>query len=61
MVEERKRLNKIEDSREKAIGYCDHVKVKYFDKIRYAVDKLEMLVDDEDWPLIKYREMLFLR
>lgn len=61
MIEERKRLNKVEDLREKAIGYCDDVKMKYFDKIRYAVDKLEMLIDDEDWPLIKYREMLFLR
>jgi glutamine synthetase len=32
-----------------------------FEKIRYAVDKLELLVDDEDWPLVKYREMLFIR
>jgi len=61
MIEERKRLNKIEGNREKAIGYCDDVKGKYFDKIRYAVDKLELLIDDEDWPLVKYREMLFLR
>ncbi|ELR73583.1 Glutamine synthetase type III, GlnN [Fulvivirga imtechensis AK7] len=61
MTEERKRLNKLTDSREKAIGYCDDVKGKYFDKIRYAVDKLELMVDDEDWPLVKYREMLFLR
>lgn len=61
MIEERKRVNKIEDSSEKAIAYCDDVKVKYFDKIRYAVDKLELYVDDEDWPLVKYRELLFLR
>lgn len=61
MTEERKRVNKIEDTRDKAIAYCDDVKVKYFDKIRYAVDKLELIVDDEDWPLVKYREMLFLR
>lgn len=61
MTEERKRINEIEDSREKAIEYCDNVKGKYFDKLRYAVDKLELLVDDEDWPLPKYREMLFLR
>ncbi len=61
MVEERKRVNKIADSRERAIAYCDEVKGKYFEKIRYAVDKLELLVDDEDWPLVKYREMLFLR
>lgn len=61
MIEERKRANKIEDTRERAIVYCDDVKGKYFDKIRYAVDKLELLVDDEDWPLVKFREMLFLR
>jgi glutamine synthetase len=61
MVNERKRINKIEDTRERAIDYCDNVKNKYFDKIRYAVDKLELMIDDEDWPLVKYREMLFLR
>lgn len=61
MIDERKRINKITDTREKAIAYCDDVKVKYFDKIRYAVDKLELLVDDEDWPLVKYRELLFIR
>ncbi len=61
MTEERKRINKIVDTRKKAIAYCDDIKGKYFDKIRYAVDKLELIVDDEDWPLVKYREMLFLR
>ncbi len=61
MIEERKRINKIEDSRDRAIAYCDDVKAKYFEDIRYAVDKLELLVDDEDWPLVKYRELLFLR
>ena len=61
MVEERKKVNKIENSRSRAIAYCDNVKDKYFDQIRYAVDKLELLVDDEDWPLVKYRELLFLR
>lgn len=61
MTEERKRINLIEDSREKAIEYCDNVKNKYFDDLRYAVDKLELMVDDEDWPLAKYRELLFLR
>ncbi|MCE7864124.1 MAG: glutamine synthetase type III [Bacteroidetes bacterium CHB5] len=61
MVEERKRLNKITDTHKRAFGYCDDVKEKYFDKIRDAVDKLELLVDDEDWPLVKYRELLFLR
>ncbi len=61
MIEERKKVNKIEDSRDKAIAYCDKVKEKYFGKIRYSVDKLELFVDDEDWPLVKYRELLFLR
>ncbi|HNP19374.1 MAG TPA: glutamine synthetase III [Fulvivirga sp.] len=59
MTEERKRINKIVDNRKKALAYCDDVKIKYFDKIRYAVDKLELIVDNEDWPLVKYREMLF--
>ena len=61
MVEERKRINNIEDTVEKASEYCDNVKEKFFDKIRYSVDKLELLIDDEDWPLVKYREMLFLK
>lgn len=61
MTEERKRVNKIEDAEEKAIAYCDDIKHKYFDKIRRSVDKLELLVDDEDWPLPKYRELLFIR
>lgn len=59
MIEERKRVNKIEDIRERAIEYCDNIKGKYFEPLRYAVDKLELLVDDEDWPLPKYRELLF--
>lgn len=61
MVEARKVANKIENSREKAIAYCDDVKGKYFDVLRYHVDKLEHYVNDEDWTLPKYREMLFLR
>ena len=61
MTEERKKANKIESAREKAIAYYDNIKNGYFDNIRYAVDKLELLIDDEDWPLVKYREMLFLR
>ena len=61
MTEERKRINTIENVREKAIEYGDNVKEKYFDDLRYSVDKLELLVDDEDWPLVKYRELLFLR
>jgi len=61
MVEERKRVNKIADSHKRAIAYCDDIKEKYFDVIRDSVDDLELLVDNEDWPLVKYREMLFLR
>jgi glutamine synthetase len=61
LTEERKRINKITDTHKRAIAYCDDIKEKYFDVIRDAVDKLELLVDDEDWPLVKYRELLFLR
>ncbi len=61
MVEARKKLNKVEDLTERAKGYSTDVKDAYFDKIRYAVDKLELVVDDESWPLVKYREMLFIR
>jgi glutamine synthetase len=60
MINARKIANEIKDSREKAIAYCDTVK-SFFDGIRYHVDKLELLVDDEYWELPKYREMLFLR
>ena len=61
MIEERKKANSITDTRDKAIAYCDNIKGKYFDDIRYHVDKLELVVDDEHWQLPKYREMLFLR
>jgi glutamine synthetase len=61
MIEARKVCNNMTNSREKAIAYCNEVKDKYFDKIRYNLDKLEMLVPDEKWTLPKYREMLFLR
>jgi glutamine synthetase len=61
LVEERKRINKIADTHKRAIAYCDDIKEKYFETIRDSVDKLELLVDDEDWPLVKYRELLFLR
>ncbi len=61
MINERKRINKIEDTHKQALAYCDDIKAKYFEKIRYAVDKLELFVDSESWPLPKYREMLFLR
>ena len=58
MIAERKRINKLEDPKQKANEYSDIVK-PYFDKIRYSVDKLELMVDDEMWPLPKYRELLF--
>ena len=61
MIEARKVANEIEDMRAKAIAYCDDVKGNYFDIIRYHVDKLELMVDDNYWPLPKYRELLFLR
>ncbi|WP_268036072.1 glutamine synthetase III family protein [Algoriphagus sp. PAP.12] len=61
MIDARKKLNKEEDVVKRAKGYQKEVKEAYFDKIRYAVDKLELLVDDESWPLVKYREMLFIR
>jgi glutamine synthetase len=60
MTEERKKANKLEDTKKKAIAYCDKVRA-YFDTIRYNVDKLELIVDDEAWPLPKYRELLFIR
>ena len=60
MTEARKTANALSDTREKAIAYCDQVK-PYFDEIRYHVDKLELLVDDSEWELPKYRELLFLR
>ncbi len=60
MLEERKKANVIEDIREKSIAYDEKVK-SYFDPIRYHVDKLEQLVDDAQWPLPKFRELLFIK
>ena len=60
MIEARKKANHLEDMREKAIAYHDTVAV-WFDQIRYHIDKLEEIVDDQLWPLPKYRELLFLR
>jgi len=60
MINERKKANKIEDSEKQATAYCNKVK-PFFDEIRYHCDKLEIMVDDEIWPLSKYREMLFTR
>jgi len=61
MTEARKACNNLENTREKAIAYQATVKDAFFDEIRYHVDKLELLVDDNEWSLPKYREMLFLR
>jgi glutamine synthetase len=61
MIEARKRANNIKDTREMALAYCAEVKEKYFDELRYHADKLEQLVDDKEWYLPKYRELLFLR
>ena len=61
MVEARKIVNNIDSTRTKAIAYESQVKAAFFDDIRYHVDKLEHLVDDDIWTLPKYREMLFLR
>lgn len=60
MVEERKIANALESIEEQAEAYLNKV-LPYFEEIRYHVDKLEMLVDDELWPLPKYRELLFSR
>jgi glutamine synthetase len=61
MIEARKICNNMDDTRSKAIGYQSQVKDAFFDEIRYNVDKLELLIDDREWYLPKYREMLFLR
>lgn len=61
MIEARKVCNNMDSTRTKAIGYQSQVKDAFFDEIRYNVDKLELLVDDKEWYLPKYREMLFLR
>lgn len=61
MIEARKECNKMAHARDKAIAYQEKVKDGFFDEIRYHADKLELLVDDREWYLPKYREMLFLR
>ncbi|RKW51718.1 MAG: glutamine synthetase type III [Prevotella sp.] len=60
LVEARKVANKIESQREKAIAYHDNI-VPQMEKIRYQIDKLELIVSDEMWTLPKYRELLFIR
>jgi glutamine synthetase len=58
MIEARKVANIIEDEHEKAVAYSETI-FPFLDEIRYHVDKLELIVDDEIWPLPKYRELLF--
>ena len=60
MVETRKSSNKIEDEFKKAYAYCENV-LPFLTDIRYHCDKLELVVDDDLWPLAKYRELLFCR
>jgi glutamine synthetase len=60
MVEARKAVNVIEDGKEKAYAYEKQVR-PYLEEIRYHIDKLELIIDDELWPLPKYRELLFNR
>ena len=59
MVDARKSANRLEDAREKAIAYHDTVE-PFLDIIRYHIDKLELIVDNQMWPLPKYRELLFI-
>ena len=60
MIDARKAANAISSDRERAIAYHDNI-APLIEQIRYHVDKLEMIVDDEAWPLPKYRELLFIR
>jgi glutamine synthetase len=60
MVEARKKANVIESEREKALAYCEKIS-PYLEEIRYHIDKLELIVDNEMWTLPKYRELLFIR
>ncbi len=60
MIEERKKANRIENEFEKAMAYDKNVR-PYLENIRQHIDKLELVVDNEIWPLPKYRELLFSR
>ena len=60
MIDARKKANKVEDAKTKAVMYCEDVR-SHFEPIRVHVDKLEMIVDDEIWPMIKYRELVTIR
>ena len=60
MIEARRKANALESTKEMAHAYCNDI-LPYFDKIRYHVDKLELMIDDEIWPLPKLRELLFTK
>ncbi len=60
MTQARKAANNLDEVRAQAGAYCDNV-IPFFHKIRYDVDKLELLIDNKYWPLPKYREMLFTK
>ena len=60
MTAERKTANNLSTLEDKASNYCNNVK-PFFEVIRYHCDKLELLIDDELWPLTKYRELLFTK
>jgi len=60
MTNQRRKANKISDVEKRAKAYCNSV-LPLFDKIRYQTDKLELLINDEDWPLPKFRELLFTK
>lgn len=60
MIDERRTANKLEDFNQKAFAYCDKVNT-YLPKIKYHSDKLELLIDDELWPMPKLRELLFTK
>jgi len=60
MIHDRKKANAIEDIEQKAFEYCYQIKPT-MEEIRYHIDKLEILVEDQMWPLPKYRELMFIR
>ena len=60
MVDARRQANKIMNEREKALAYHENV-LPCMDVIRYHIDKLELMIDDEMWAIPKYRELLFIR
>ena len=60
MIEARKVANRIENEREKAIAYHDTV-APMLESIRQRIDHLELIIDNQMWPLPKYRELLFIR